>query len=190
MLPARSDQAGAGAAGERFGQEAVASAPEGAACCSGRGPGVRRRAIGAYHAPASVERQQRRRRYRLPCQGALRWRASFLARTVGSHRCRTVLKCKRPRRRTLELARLLVAQLGEAGLVVEEAGKLDDGGGAVAALQRGLGALSEKRDQSQNAIDAYRKYIELQPAAMDRLLIMRRIKNLEAKLAPAVQKQQ
>jgi tetratricopeptide (TPR) repeat protein len=54
---------------------------------------------------------------------------------------------------------------------------------------RGLGALSEKRDQSQNAVDAYRKYIELQPAAMDRLLIMRRIKNLEAKLAPAVQKQ-
>jgi beta-barrel assembly-enhancing protease len=54
---------------------------------------------------------------------------------------------------------------------------------------RGLGALSEKRDQSQNAIDAYRKYIELQPGAMDRLLIMRRIKNLEAKLAPAVQKQ-
>jgi beta-barrel assembly-enhancing protease len=55
---------------------------------------------------------------------------------------------------------------------------------------RGLGALLEKRDQSQNAVDAYRKYIEVQPGAMDRLLIMRRIKNLEAKLAPAVQKQQ
>jgi beta-barrel assembly-enhancing protease len=54
---------------------------------------------------------------------------------------------------------------------------------------RGLGALLEKRDQSQNAADAYRKYVELQPAAMDRLLIMRRIKNLEAKLAPADQKQ-
>jgi predicted Zn-dependent protease len=54
---------------------------------------------------------------------------------------------------------------------------------------RGLGALLEKRDQSQNAADAYRKYVELQPAAMDRLLIMRRIKNLETKLAPADQKQ-
>jgi beta-barrel assembly-enhancing protease len=55
---------------------------------------------------------------------------------------------------------------------------------------RGLGALCEKRDQSQNAIDAYRKYIELQPSAMDRLQIMRRIKNLEAKLDPGVEKQQ
>jgi beta-barrel assembly-enhancing protease len=55
---------------------------------------------------------------------------------------------------------------------------------------RGLGALFEKRDQSQNAIDAYRKYIELQPSAMDRLQITRRIKNLEAKLASGVEKQQ
>jgi len=55
---------------------------------------------------------------------------------------------------------------------------------------RGLGALFEKRDQSQNAIDAYRKYIELRPSAMDRLLIMRRIKNLETKLVPGAEKQQ
>ena len=54
---------------------------------------------------------------------------------------------------------------------------------------RGLGTLFEKRDQPQNAVDAYRKYIELQPGAMDRLMIMRRIKNLEAKTAPADQKQ-
>jgi predicted Zn-dependent protease len=54
---------------------------------------------------------------------------------------------------------------------------------------RGLGTLAEKRDQSQNAVDAYRKYIELQPGAMDRLMIMRRIKNLEAKTAPSEQKQ-
>jgi beta-barrel assembly-enhancing protease len=55
---------------------------------------------------------------------------------------------------------------------------------------RGLGELCEKRDRSQNAVDAYGKYIELHPSAMDRLLIMRRIKNLEAKLTPAAQKQQ
>jgi len=54
---------------------------------------------------------------------------------------------------------------------------------------RGLGTLFEKQDQPQNAADAYRKYIELQPGAMDRLMIMRRIKNLEAKTAPGDQKQ-
>ena len=36
-------------------------------CRDGRGPGVRQRAIGSRLAPASVERQQRRRRYRVPC---------------------------------------------------------------------------------------------------------------------------
>jgi hypothetical protein len=38
----------------------------------GRGPGVRQRAIGSRLAPASVERQQRCRRYRVPCDGAIR----------------------------------------------------------------------------------------------------------------------
>ena len=34
---------------------------------SGRGPGVRRSAIGSHDAPVSAERQQRRRRYCVPC---------------------------------------------------------------------------------------------------------------------------
>ena len=40
----------------------------------GRGPGVRQRAIDSLLAAASVERQQRRRRYRVPCDWALRSR--------------------------------------------------------------------------------------------------------------------
>lgn len=53
---------------------------------------------------------------------------------------------------------------------------------------RGLGQLFEKSEQPQSSIEAYRQYIELQPGAMDRLLIMRRIKNLEGKLAPGAEK--
>jgi len=49
---------------------------------------------------------------------------------------------------------------------------------------RGLGELYEKQSQSQQSIEAYRKYLELQPAAMDRLMIMRRVKALESKTAP------
>jgi beta-barrel assembly-enhancing protease len=50
---------------------------------------------------------------------------------------------------------------------------------------RGLGELYEKQSRHQNSIDAYRKYVEFQPAAMDRLMIMRRIKAMEAKSTPA-----
>ena len=46
---------------------------------------------------------------------------------------------------------------------------------------RGLGELFEKQKQSSQSIEAYRKYLELRPAAMDRLMIMRRIKTLESK---------
>ena len=49
---------------------------------------------------------------------------------------------------------------------------------------RGLGELYEKQSQAQQSIEAYRKYLELQPAAMDRLMILRRIKALESKTAP------
>lgn len=49
---------------------------------------------------------------------------------------------------------------------------------------RGLGELFEKQKQSQPSVEAYRKYLELQPAAMDRLMIMRRIKTLEPQAAP------
>jgi predicted Zn-dependent protease len=48
---------------------------------------------------------------------------------------------------------------------------------------RGLGELFEKQNLSQESIDAYRKYLELQPAAMDRLMIMRRVKAIESKAA-------
>jgi predicted Zn-dependent protease len=49
---------------------------------------------------------------------------------------------------------------------------------------RGIGELSEKQSQWRQSIDAYRKYLELQPAAMDRLMIMRRVQALESKTAP------
>jgi tetratricopeptide (TPR) repeat protein len=49
---------------------------------------------------------------------------------------------------------------------------------------RGLGELYEKQSQAQQSIEAYRKYLELQPAAMDRLMILRRVKALESKTAP------
>jgi beta-barrel assembly-enhancing protease len=49
---------------------------------------------------------------------------------------------------------------------------------------RGLGELFEKQNQSEQSIEAYRKYLELQPAAMDRLMIMRRVKALESKTTP------
>jgi predicted Zn-dependent protease len=49
---------------------------------------------------------------------------------------------------------------------------------------RGLGELFEKQSQAQQSIEAYRKYLELLPAAMDRLMIMRRVKALESKGAP------
>jgi beta-barrel assembly-enhancing protease len=49
---------------------------------------------------------------------------------------------------------------------------------------RGIGELFEKQSQWRQSIDAYRKYLELQPAAMDRLMIMRRVQALESKTAP------
>jgi beta-barrel assembly-enhancing protease len=49
---------------------------------------------------------------------------------------------------------------------------------------RGLGELFEKQNQSRQSVEAYRKYLELQPAAMDRLMILRRVNALESKNAP------
>jgi predicted Zn-dependent protease len=49
---------------------------------------------------------------------------------------------------------------------------------------RGLGELFEKQKLSQQSIEAYRKYLELQPAAMDRLMIMRRVKALQSAPEP------
>jgi predicted Zn-dependent protease len=49
---------------------------------------------------------------------------------------------------------------------------------------RGLGEMYEKQGQSQQSVEAYRKYLELQPAAMDRLMILRRVKALEPKIEP------
>jgi beta-barrel assembly-enhancing protease len=45
---------------------------------------------------------------------------------------------------------------------------------------RGLGELLEKQTQAAAASTAYRKYVEFNPGALDRLQIMRRIKTLEA----------
>jgi tetratricopeptide (TPR) repeat protein len=45
---------------------------------------------------------------------------------------------------------------------------------------RGLGELFEKQKEAEKSIEAYRKYLVLQPAAMDRLMIMRRVKALES----------
>lgn len=49
---------------------------------------------------------------------------------------------------------------------------------------RGLGELFEKQSQWRQSIEAYSKYLELQPAATDRLMIMRRVKAMESKTAP------
>lgn len=55
-----------------------------------------------------------------------------------------------------------------------------DGHNAMA--YRGLGALLEKAQNAEEAVSAYRRYVELKPDAIDRLLVMRRVKALEAKL--------
>ncbi len=49
-----------------------------------------------------------------------------------------------------------------------------------ALAHRGLAELYARQQLSAKAAIEYRKYVELQPGASDRLLIMRRIKNLEA----------
>jgi tetratricopeptide (TPR) repeat protein len=49
---------------------------------------------------------------------------------------------------------------------------------------RGLGELFEKQSQWGQSIEAYRKYLELHPTAMDRLMIMRRVQAMESKAAP------
>ncbi len=54
-----------------------------------------------------------------------------------------------------------------------------------AKAHRGLGMLSEKYQQPQRAIEHYRKYLELQPNALDRLRISNRIATLEAQIKPA-----
>jgi predicted Zn-dependent protease len=48
---------------------------------------------------------------------------------------------------------------------------------------RGLGELYEKQSRPQQSVEAYSKYLELQPAAMDRLMILRRVKAQESKTA-------
>jgi predicted Zn-dependent protease len=48
---------------------------------------------------------------------------------------------------------------------------------------RGLGELYEKQSRPQQSVEAYRKYLELQPAAMDRLMILRRVRAQESKTA-------
>jgi predicted Zn-dependent protease len=73
------------------------------------------------------------------------------------------------------------ANYAEAEKLFRRATELDQ---AYALAWRGWGELAEKQNQPQAAIDAYQEYLVLQPAAMDRLLIMRRIKTLEAKLPP------
>jgi len=49
-----------------------------------------------------------------------------------------------------------------------------------ADAQRGLGFLYEKMKRPEQAVAAYRKYVDIRPGAMDRLLIMRRIRTLES----------
>lgn len=53
-----------------------------------------------------------------------------------------------------------------------------------AKAHRGLGMLYEKSQQPQPAIEHYRKYLELQPNALDRLRISNRIAALEAQIKP------
>jgi predicted Zn-dependent protease len=48
---------------------------------------------------------------------------------------------------------------------------------------RGLGELYEKQSRPQQSVEAYSKYLELQPAAMDRLMILRRVRAQESKTA-------
>jgi predicted Zn-dependent protease len=49
---------------------------------------------------------------------------------------------------------------------------------------RGLGELFEKQSQWSQSIEAYRKYLESQPEAMDRLMIIRRVKAMESRTTP------
>jgi hypothetical protein len=44
--------------------------------------------------------------------------------------------------------------------------------------------MFEKQSQWSHFIEAYRKYLESQPEAMDRLLITRRVKAIESKTTP------
>ncbi len=73
------------------------------------------------------------------------------------------------------------ANYAEAEKLYRQASELDQN---YALAWRGLGELAEKQNQPQPAAEAYQKYLALQPAAMDRLLITRRIKTLEPKLTP------
>ena len=44
--------------------------------------------------------------------------------------------------------------------------------------------MFEKQSQWSQSIEVYRKYLESQPEAMDRLMITRRVKAMESKTAP------
>jgi Tfp pilus assembly protein PilF len=54
-----------------------------------------------------------------------------------------------------------------------------------ALAYRGLAELYEKQQQPAKAALSYRRYIEFQPDAADRLMVIRRIKNLESSLIPS-----
>ena len=72
------------------------------------------------------------------------------------------------------------ANFTEADKLYHQALALD---GQHALAWRGLGELLEEQTQGQPASEAYQHYVELNPGAMDRLMIMRRIKALEEKNA-------
>jgi predicted Zn-dependent protease len=72
------------------------------------------------------------------------------------------------------------ANFAEADKLYQRALALDE---KYALAWRGLGELQEKREQPQAAVTAYQKYLEHNSGAMDRLMIMRRIKTLESKSA-------
>jgi predicted Zn-dependent protease len=54
-----------------------------------------------------------------------------------------------------------------------------------ALAHRGLGLLYERMEKPQQAIEEYRKYLELKPDAMDRMIIQRRLDALQGAAKPA-----
>ena len=54
-----------------------------------------------------------------------------------------------------------------------------------AVAYRGLGMLYERMEKPQQAIEEYRKYLELKPDAKDRMIIQRRLEALQGAAKPA-----
>jgi tetratricopeptide (TPR) repeat protein len=54
-----------------------------------------------------------------------------------------------------------------------------------AAAHRGLGMLYERMEKPQQAMEEYRKYLELKPDALDRMNIQRRLDALQGAAKPA-----